>query len=115
MDERLQKALEFSNYNLTITNEKRNIKNRVNQLQIVHHSGGVFLAQPETIAFVKALIDLEYKESIIIDTKENPIRISDLKELLEKLVNAYTSATQEFEVEYNKIRKSSSIKSIMGW
>jgi hypothetical protein len=115
MDERLQKALEFSNYNLTITNEKRNIKNRVNQLQIVHHAGGVFLAQPETIAFVKALVDLGHKESIVIDTKENPIRISDLKELLEKLVNAYTSATQEFEVEYNKLRKSRSIKSIMGW
>ncbi|SVE39218.1 uncharacterized protein METZ01_LOCUS492072, partial [marine metagenome] len=44
MDERLEKALEFSNYALTINNQKRNIRNRVAQLQIVHHLGGVFIA-----------------------------------------------------------------------
>ena len=44
MDERLQKALEFSNYTLTLNNQKRNIKNRVQQLQLVHHGSGVFVA-----------------------------------------------------------------------
>ena len=53
MDERLEKALDFSNYALTINNQKRNIRNRVAQLQIVHHLGGVFIADHETIAFVK--------------------------------------------------------------
>jgi hypothetical protein len=115
MDERLQKALEFSNYNLTITNQKRNIKNRVNQLQIVHHLGGVFLANPETISFVKTLVDLNHTSAIIIDTKENPISVNSLSEFLEKLVNAYISATQEYDVEYEKIKKARNIKSVMGW
>ena len=44
MDERLEKALEFSNYTLTLNNQKRNIKNRVAQLQLVHHQAGVFIA-----------------------------------------------------------------------
>ena len=115
MDERLQKALEFSNYNLTITNQKRNIKNRVYQLQIVHYGGGVFLANPETISFVKTLVDMDHNSAVIIDNKENPITVKDCKELLQKLVDAYISSTQEYDVEYEKIKKARNIKSVMGW
>lgn len=115
MDERLEKALEFSNYALTINNQKRNIRNRVAQLQIVHHAGGVFIADHETISFVKTLIDMEHNKFIIIDSKNNPITIKSLKELLEKLVDAYISATTEFDIENEKIKKSRNIKKIMDW
>lgn len=115
MDERLSKALEFSNYALTINNQKRNIKNRVAQLQIVHYLGGVFLANHETIAFIKTLIDLEHKSSIVIDSKQNPISVKSLKELLDKLLNAYTSATTEFDIENEKLKKARNIKKVMDW
>ena len=115
MDERLSKALEFSNYALTINNQKRNIRNRVAQLQIVHYLGGVFLADHETIAFIKTLIDLEHKSSIVIDSKQNPISVKSLKELLDKLLNAYTSATTEFDIENEKLKKARNIKTIMDW
>lgn len=115
MDDRLQKALEFSNYNLTITNQKKNIKNRVNQIQIVHHNGGVFLANPVTISFVKTLIDLGQTASVIVDTKENPIEVKNLQEFIDLLLDAYTSAMQEYQVEYDKIKKARNIKTVMGW
>lgn len=115
MDERLEKALDFSNYALTINNQKRNIRNRVAQLQIVHHLGGVFIANHETIAFVKTLIDLKHKSSVIIDSKNNPITVKKLSELLEKLVDAYTSATTEFDIENEKLKKARNIKKIMDW
>tara|TARA_R110000851_G_scaffold73809_1_gene162792 strand:- start:188 stop:535 length:348 start_codon:yes stop_codon:yes gene_type:complete len=115
MDERLSKALEFSNYALTINNQKRNIRNRVAQLQIVHYLGGVFLADHETIAFIKTLIDLEHKSSIVIDSKQNPISVKSLKELLDKLLNAYTSATTEFDIENEKLKKARNIKKVMDW
>ena len=115
MDERLSKALEFSNYALTINNQKRNIKNRVAQLQIVHYLGGVFLANHETIAFIKTLIDLEHKSSIVIDSKQNPISVKSLKELLDKLLNAYTSSTTEFDIENEKLKKARNIKKVMDW
>ena len=70
MDERLQKALDFSNYTATINNQKNNIKNRFAQLQLVHHIGGVFIANSDTITFVKTLIDMGHKSGII-DAKEN--------------------------------------------
>lgn len=115
MDERLQRALEHSNYTLTLNNQKRNIKNRVQQLQIVHHNTGIFLANQETIAFVKTLIDLNHKSGTLIDSKENPVKVTNFEELLEKLVTAYFSSTAEYEVEYEKLRKARTIKSIMDW
>tara|TARA_R110002167_G_scaffold53294_9_gene152964 strand:+ start:304 stop:651 length:348 start_codon:yes stop_codon:yes gene_type:complete len=115
MDERLEKALDFSNYALTINNQKRNIRNRVAQLQIVHYMGGVFLADHETIAFVKTLVDMKHKKFIVIDSKNNPITVKSVKELLEKLVGAYISATTEFDIENEKLKKARNIKTIMDW
>lgn len=115
MDERLQKALEFSNYTLTLNNQKRNIKNRVAQLQMVHSDGGVFIANHETISFVKALVDTEEKNIYMLDSKNNPIKIVNPSELLEKLFSAYFSATNEYASEYEKLRKARNIKQIMDW
>jgi len=115
MDERLEKALEFSNYALTINNQKRNIRNRVEQLQIVHHLGGVFKADHETIGFIKTLIDLEHKQFILIVINQNPITVRSLQELFDKLVDAYTSATTEFEIENEKLKKARNIKKVMDW
>ena len=115
MDERLQKALEFSNYNLTFQNQKQNIKNRFNQLQVVHYANGVFKANPSTISFVKALVDMGKSNTVVIDDKENPVEIKNLQEFLDELVSAYTSATQEYDVEFSKLKRMRSIKKIMDW
>jgi hypothetical protein len=115
MDERLQKALEFSNYTITLNNQKKNIKNRIRQLQTVHYNNGVFFADQETISFVSTLIGLKHKRAVIQDKKENPISITKLSEFLEKLVDAYTSAMTEYENEYEKLKKARNIKKIMDW
>jgi hypothetical protein len=81
----------------------------------VHYLGGVFLANHETIAFIKTLMDLEHKSSIIIDSKQNPVNVKSLKELLDKLLNAYTSATTEFDIENEKLKKARNIKKVMDW
>lgn len=115
MDERLQKALEFSNYSQTIANQKQQVKNRVNQLCTVHYERGMFTADPTTISFVKTLIDLGKKQAIILDTKENPIEIKNLEEFLDSLVSAYTSGMTELDVEYNKLKKVRNLKKLMDW
>lgn len=113
MDERLQKALEFSNYNLTIVNQKNNIKNRVNQLKIVHYDGGVFVADQLLITFLKTMIDLEHEEFVVIDSKENPINIKKPKTFLEEVVSTYVTATNTYQTEWDKIKKLRSIDKIM--
>lgn len=113
MDERLERALAFSNYSVTVNNQKANLKNRLHQVQIVHHGGGVFKANHETIAFVKTLIDLENADAIILDSKENTIPIKDLNLFLEKLVTAYKDGIEEYDREMQKLKRSRSVNKIM--
>lgn len=115
MDERLQKALNFSNYTNTIKNQKKNIKNRVAQLQLVYSDGGTFIADHTTIAFIKTLVDMKHKNVVVLDSKENPIKVVSTDNLLEKLLSAYFSATNEYSSENDKLTKARNIKQIMDW
>ena len=115
MDERLEKALEFGNYRTTLANQKRNVITRMQTSQKVHYKGGAFNANPTTISFVQALITVGKKESVIVDTKENPIVIEDLVDFLESLVSAYTESVNEYKTQMDKITKSRNIKKIMDW
>ena len=115
MDDRLEKALEFANYRITLGNQKRTLKQRTQVLQTVHYARGVFFADPITISFVKTLVDLDKKEAIVIDTKDNPIPIDNLSEFLETLISAYTEASNAYKVQAEKIKKSRNIKSLMDW
>ena len=115
MDERLEKALEFANYRTTLSNQKRNIRTRMQVLQTVHHNAGSFVADERTISFVDALLNSKRKEAVIVDTKENPIEIEDLSEFKEKLLSAYTEASNEYKIQMDKIKKARDIKKIMDW
>ena len=115
MDERLEKALEFANYRITLTNQKRNIRSRMEVLQAVHYNSGSFIANQTMISFVNTLIQLDKKTAIIIDTKDNPIYVEDLKDFQDSLVDAYYNASNEYKVQMDKVKKSRNIKKIMDW
>lgn len=115
MDERLAKALEFSNYRSTIENQKRNLRSRVDALQTVTYNNGTFKSDKTTISFVKTLVDLNQSEAVVTDERNNPIEISDPKDFLETLLNAYNSSMNEFLAESKKLAKARSIKKIMDW
>ena len=115
MDERLEKALAFANYSATIANQKQNIKNRVLQIQTLHKYGGVFLADQSTIAFVQAMIAADETSGIMIDKKENPIRVADYAAFLQDLITAYKRATEEFDTEMGKLKKARNLNKVMDW
>ena len=54
MDERLEKALEFSNYRMTIENQKKNLKTRVDTLQTFMYAKGTWKADQPLISFVQS-------------------------------------------------------------
>jgi hypothetical protein len=112
MDDRLQKALDFSNYSLTISNQKKNLKNRLNQMLLVHHNNGVFVADPTTINFVSYMMT-QQQGMYILDTKENPIRVQDLPEFCRKLEDAYEDAMREYSEEFDKIKKLRNLNKLL--
>ena len=115
MDERLEKALEFSNYRVTIENQRANLKRRFEAMLVVHHENASFTANAETIAFVKALIDSGNTEAVILDSKESPVEIDELEKFLETLIETYHRATNEYIVESRKLARARNIKKAMNW
>ena len=122
MDERLAKALEFSNYRSTIENQKRNLRARVDSLQTVNYNNGTFKADKDTISFVDTMIKhnptvTEDNEEVIVvvDERQNPIDIYDPIDFLSTLLEAYNAAMNEFSIESKKLAKARSIKKVMDW
>lgn len=115
MDDRLRRALDFSNYRQTLHIHRENIKQRYNsQLQLVAY-GGVFYAERDLISFINMLIDADNQSAIIIDSKNNPINVENLKEFKIDLLEAYHQATNELYTEYQRLKKSRNIKAILEW
>ena len=115
MDERLEKALEFSNYRITIENQKKNLRSRIDTLQTIMYKNGTWKADQTTIAFVQSLLDNSLEQSVIQDARGNPIKIEDLHDFKITLLSAYNAAMNEFLVESQKLAKARNIKKIMDW
>lgn len=113
MDERLQKALEFSNYRKTLNNQIQAIKVRAESQLIFSKNGGSFVIDENLISFVQTLINRKQTEAVLLDSKRIPVRIEDLQDFFEDIISRYFEVTNDYLCEYEKIRKSRSVKSII--
>jgi hypothetical protein len=114
MDDKLKEALEFSNYRLTLNNQKLNLKQRMNTMLTIGYSNSMFTATLELINFVQHLLDKNIEQFVFIDDNENPILITALEDFHIKLFSAYTEALNEYYNSYEKIRKQRDTKGLVG-
>lgn len=112
MDERLEKALNFSNYTVTLNNQIRLLKEKFNENIIYYYAGGQFTASEERITFCITMQTKDCSEIILLDDNKTPIEITNLAEFTDELTDKYFSATNEFQTSYNEIRKNRSIEGI---
>jgi hypothetical protein len=114
MDERLEKALDFSNFMVTLNNQKRALKEKFLSDCVHYHNGGSFFVTKELINFCKTLIDSGNDEDVIlIDDNDLPIEIADMEEFFEKILAIYFSASNAYFSEYQKIKSSRSVEKII--
>jgi hypothetical protein len=114
MDKALQEALEFSNYRTTLENQKTNLKHRLQVQRTVSHAGGLFTATLELIAYTKFLVDSNFEQQVFIDENKIPVMVRDLPNFLNRLNEAYTTAMNEYFVEYEKTKRQRNVKSLVG-
>ena len=114
MDDKLKEALEFSNFRLTLNNQKQNLKQRMQTMLTIGYSGNMFTAKLELINFVKQLLDLDVKQYIFLDDNENPVLVKDLLDFHSKLLSSYTEAMNEYYVENEKLKKLRDTKKLVG-
>ena len=114
MDEKLAKALEFSNFRLTLNNQKKNLRTRMNTMLTIGYQGSMFSVSLELINFVKQLLDLKVTQYIFLDDNETPLLVTDLIDFHTKLLTQHTEAMNEFYIEFEKLKKLRDTKSLVG-
>ena len=113
MDEKLQKALEFSNYKQTLNNQFRQLKSRTESQLIYAKNGGSFTVNRELICFFEYVVSRNLKEVTILDDNEIPIQIADPKQFLIEITSRYFEVTNDYYIEYQKVKKARNVKTIV--
>lgn len=114
MDERLRKALDFSNFRHTFSIQRKILKEK-NEARLTYgHAGGVFKIDMSLITFVDMLINNGRKTDVpLLDSNENPILISDLEEFKNEILDRYFTSTLEYYKEYEKVKKTRSLEKLL--
>lgn len=113
MDERLEKALDFSNYMITLENQKRILKEQYQSNIIFYFGGGQFTVTQQLLSFCHSLVLLEQTSTILIDDNDIPVEIENLVEFTDNLINVYWKASNTYLIEYNKLRSNRTIEGIV--
>jgi hypothetical protein len=114
MDDKLKEALEFSNYRLTLNNQKQNLIQRMNTQLTIGYANAMFTTSLELINFVQHLVDKKIEQFVFVDNNGNPILVTTLEDFHTKLFSAYAEALNEFYNDYEKIKKQRTTKGLVG-
>lgn len=112
MAAKLQTALEFANYRQTLNNQKEVLKAKTESLLSYSINGGTFTIDRELITFVKVLIDDKYTDAVLLDVYNHPIAV-DLQNFYSEIMSRYFEVTNDYYVEYEKIRKARKVSSVL--
>lgn len=113
MDERLEKALDFSNYMVTLNNQRILIQEKFQEQSIHYFNGGKFQATQERIAFVQSLLAMHQTSTILIDDNNIPVQIEDLETFALDLHSTYFEAANNYFKEYTNIKKNRNVEGLI--
>lgn len=114
MDERLQKALEFSNFMVTLNNQKRLLKEKYYEDLIYFQNGCQFTVTKELITFVGLLLSNGNDSHIVlVDDNDTPTTIEDLNLFYENILDVYFTASNSYNNQYNELKKKRTISKLV--
>jgi len=106
MDERLEKALNFSNYMVNLNNQKRVLEETYAQDIIHYFNGAQFTVNKELICFCKIMMLQEQESVVLVDDNNRPVEIEDLKDFFDEILSIYNEASNSYFVNYTSLVKS---------
>lgn len=113
MDERLEKALEFSNYMVTLNNQKRVIHEQFLENCVHYLNGGKFSVNRELMNFCHTLLQNEQTSAVLIDDNGSPVMVDDLQTFSDEILNIYFTNSYEYLDKYNEIKKNRTVKGLV--
>jgi len=113
MDERLEKALEFSNYMITLNNQKRMLKEKYYQNLIHYYKGGQFSVTQGLISFCQTLVNNDHDDAVLVDDNDTPILIDSIEDFMSDILNVYFTASNEYLSEFDTLKKSRTVEKLV--
>lgn len=116
MDERLEKALDFSNYMVTLTNQKRVITEAYYENLIYFKNGCQFTVSKELITFVGFLVDKgNDTDVVLIDDNDIPTKIDDLSEFYDDILDLYFTASNSYLDKFDSLKKQRRVEKLVDY
>ena len=115
MDDRLEKALDFSNYMLTLNNQKRLLSEKYQEDLIHFYNGSQFTLSRELITFVSAMMSADQDEVVIADDNNIPCMVEDLDIFYSEIMNKYTIASNDYFTAYVDLKKNRSVEKLVNY
>jgi hypothetical protein len=114
MDQKLAEALDFSNYMVTLNNQKRLLFEKFKTETIFYYNGAAFTVSKELITFLKTLIDTgNNTDVVLVDDNNLPVMIEDLKIFFEEILDKYFQAANSYYTEYQKLKNKRSVEALV--
>ena len=115
MDERLEKALDFSNYMLTLNNQKRLLAEKYQESLIHFYNGSQFTITRELITFVSIMVYSDQDEIDITDENNTPCLEEDLEMFYSEIINKYSITSNNYYTEYASLNKNRSVEKLVNY
>lgn len=114
MQEPLKKALDFANYQQTLSIQRKSLKEKIEAKLTYGFNGGLFYIDQTLLTFVEMLcLKGRTNSVVIIDSNKNPILIENLESFRDEIFGRYFEATNEYFESYQNIKKSRSVEKLL--
>lgn len=114
MDTRLNDALAFANYRLTLQVQRQNIEARINAALLFSFQSAIFKATPELLTYVDFAMRSDNETVFVEDQSSNVIEIIDIAGFLVIAFDTYQSALQLKQQEQHRLKLARSTAKIVG-
>ena len=113
-DPRLAAALEFSNYRITLNNQKKQAQLKYLNDLVYAENGGLFQIDRTLISFVHCLIASGKQQAVILDKNDQPIEIKDLEAFQESILDKYYQFSNAYLVTVRELNQKRNVKTLTG-
>lgn len=115
MDDRLEKALDFSNFRMILNTRQENLKTLMENKLVLSYEGGLFRINQDLLSFIYTLLLQEIGEYIFIDQNDTPILIADVNAFYQKAKEKYENTIKQYFSSFQKLNEARDIRKVVDW
>ena len=113
MDEKLEKALDFSNFTATLNAQKRILHEKYLGTLMMQSNNGKFTITKELLNFCFMLVSKDINKTVLIDDNRTPIQIEDVEAFMLQATQHFTDANNMYLDGYKALSTKRSVEGLV--